>query len=91
MTMGTFLISLVMVFIWTSLDHSVAGRKPASAYAKDQTEQVSQVDPALAMKDYQYSAVVPERDGELIATWPKYTGAVRSAHCLGAGSLLAAM
>jgi hypothetical protein len=61
MTMGTFLISLVMVFIWTSLDHSVAGRKPASAYAKDQTEQVSQVDPALAMKDYQYSAVVPER------------------------------
>ena len=35
------------------------------------------------------SCVVPEREGEEIATWPKYSGRVRSLHSLGAGSLCA--
>lgn len=61
MTISTFLVSLVMVFIWTSLDHSVEGRKNPSEYMKDKNEQVNQVDPALSLKDYQFVEVVPER------------------------------
>ena len=34
--------------------------------------------------------VVPEREGDEIATWPKYSGLARSLHSLGTGSLLAA-
>ena len=36
------------------------------------------------------SEELPERDGALIAAWLKYTGFIRSAHCAGAGTLLAA-
>ena len=34
--------------------------------------------------------MVPEREGYEMATWPNYSGRVRSFHYLGAGSLLAA-
>ena len=36
------------------------------------------------------SCVVPEREGDEMATWPNYSGRVRSFHSFGAGSLLAA-
>ena len=35
------------------------------------------------------SCVVPEREGDEMATWPNYSGRVRSFHYLSAGSLLA--
>ena len=37
------------------------------------------------------SCVVPEREGDEMATWPKYSGRVRSLHSLGAASLCALM
>ena len=35
------------------------------------------------------NCVVPEREGEEMAMWPKYSGRVRSLHSLGAASLCA--